>query len=86
VARIQVDPTKIEVILALPKPCTQTKVRSFIGYAGYFRIFIENFSKIAAPLYVLSGNVEFNWSHKCDIAFADLKKMISTVLVLQGPN
>ena len=33
---IKVDPTKIEVILKFPTPCTQTEVRSFLGCAGYF--------------------------------------------------
>lgn len=34
---ILVDPAKIEVILLLATPCTQTEVRSFLGYAGYYR-------------------------------------------------
>ena len=38
-ARIQVDPAKIEAILLLATPCTQTKVRSFLGYAGYYQRF-----------------------------------------------
>ena len=41
VARIQVDPTKIEVILLLATPCTQTKVCSFLEYARYYHIFIK---------------------------------------------
>lgn len=83
---IKVDPTKIEVILALPTLNTWTEVHSFIGYAGYYYIFIEFFSKISTPLYVLIGNVEFNCSEKCDVAFADLKKLISIAPVLLGPN
>lgn len=43
-------------------------------------------SNISSPLYVLTGNVEFKWFDKCDVAFIDLKKLISTALVLQGPN
>ncbi len=85
-ARIQVDSVKIEVILALPTPSTQTEVHSFIGYVGYYCRFIENFSKIVAPLYVLAGNVEFNWSDKCDVTFVDLKKSISTAPLLKGLN
>lgn len=37
-------------------------------------------------MYVLTGNVEFNWSDKCEVAFADMKKLISTAPVLQGPK
>ena len=40
-ARIQVDPTKIQVILLLPTPCTQTEVCSFLGFSGYYRRFIK---------------------------------------------
>jgi hypothetical protein len=83
---IKVDPTKIEVILNLPTPRTQTKVRIFLGYAGYYRRFIEFFSRIVEPLHDLIGNVEFQWSDKCDVAFAELKRLVSTTSVLRGPN
>jgi hypothetical protein len=83
---IKVDPTKIEVILDLPTPHTQNKLRSFLGCAGYYRRFIEMFSRIAGPLHALTGNVEFQWSDKCDVAFADLKRLISTTPVLRRPN
>ena len=53
---IQVDPTRIEVILKLTTPHTQTKVRIFISYVGYYRRFIEHFSKLSTPLYNLMGN------------------------------
>jgi len=44
VVGIQVDPTKIQVILLLPTPCIQTKVHSFVGYVGYYHKFIKIFS------------------------------------------
>lgn len=78
----QVDPAKIQVILLLPTPCTQTKVCSFLGYASYYCRFIKNFPQIATPLYALTGNVDFSWSDKCDIAFAGLKKLVLTTPVL----
>ena len=83
---IKVDPAKIEVILNLPTPHTQTEVRSFLGASGYYRRFMENFARTTAPLHALTGNVVFQWSEKCDVAFARLKKLISTKLVLRGPN
>lgn len=86
VVDIQVDRENIEVIIMLPTPCTPTEVRSFPGYTRYYRRFILHFSNIAAPLYVLIGNVEFEWTEKCDIVFADLKKIVSTAPVLRGPN
>jgi hypothetical protein len=83
---IRVDPTKIEVILNLPTPRTQTEVRSFLGASGYYRRFTENFARTVAPLYDLNGNVEFQWTDKCNVAFVGLKSMISTAWVLRGLN
>jgi hypothetical protein len=50
---IKVDPTKIEVIIRLPPPKTQKEVRIFLGHAGYYQRFIENFTKIVAPMFGL---------------------------------
>ncbi|GJT90838.1 putative reverse transcriptase domain-containing protein [Tanacetum coccineum] len=51
---IHVDPSKIEAVKNWKSPRTPTKVRSFLGLAGYYRMFIENFSKIAKPLTILT--------------------------------
>ena len=50
---IEVDPAKIDIIVKLSEPTNQRDVRSFLGYAGYYRRFIENFSKITLPLFKL---------------------------------
>ena len=47
---IAVDTIKTDVVLDWNKPTTATEVRSFLGLAGYYRIFVEGFSKIASPL------------------------------------
>ena len=72
--------------MLIPTPSTQTEVRSFLGFFGYYRRFIEHFSQIAASLYALTGNVDFIWTDKCDRAYEDLKKLVSTSLMLRGPN
>lgn len=50
---IETDPQKIEVVQKWKKPTNVTQLRRFIGFAGYYRRFVENFSKIAHPLYSL---------------------------------
>ena len=72
--RIREDPAKIEVIMQIPVPKMQKEVHSFLGHPIYYRCFIENFSKIASPLFnLLSKQVEFVWTDKCQSAFTDLK-------------
>ena len=57
------DPAKIEVIVSLPSPKTQNEVKIFLGHAGYYRCFIENFTKIVAPLFkMLMKDIEFQWT------------------------
>eukprot|EP00253_Pinus_taeda_P019666 PITA_19666 len=86
-AGIQVDPAKIQVILTLPIPITQTEVRSFLGHARYYRRFIKNFSKITSPLFVLlTKNVEFKWTDDCEKAFDELKHQLYTAPILRGPD
>jgi len=60
-ASMQVDPAKIQIILLIPNPTTQTEVCSFLEFYGYYRRFIEHFSHIVVPLYALIGNVDFLW-------------------------
>ena len=60
---IQVDPKKIQIIQDLPTPVNQNDVRSLLGHVGYYRRFIQNFSKIASPLFSLLGkDVVFTWT------------------------
>ncbi|GKA88718.1 reverse transcriptase domain-containing protein [Tanacetum coccineum] len=47
---IEVDRAKIDVIAKLPHPTTVKGIRSFLGHAGFYRRFIQNFSKIARPM------------------------------------
>jgi hypothetical protein len=63
---LAMDPKKVVDILNWKAPIDARGIKSFIGMAGYYRRFIEGFSKIAKPMTALLGNkVEFKWTHKC---------------------
>ena len=58
-----------------------------MGLAGYYRRFIENFSKIAKPLTsLLEKNAAFIWTDECQMAFDELKKRLTTAPVLTLPD
>ncbi|KAD2805356.1 hypothetical protein E3N88_38733 [Mikania micrantha] len=78
---IQVDPSKIEAIKEWETPRTPTEIRQFLGLAGYYRRFIENFSKIALPLTTLTQKkVTFEWGERQQEAFDTLKKKLCSAL------
>ncbi|GJW02957.1 putative reverse transcriptase domain-containing protein [Tanacetum coccineum] len=83
---IHVDPSKVELVknwMTLESP---TEIRSFLGLAGYYRRFIENFSKIAKPLTLLTQkNKAYVWGDKQDEAFQILKEKLCNAPVLALP-
>ncbi|GKC39450.1 hypothetical protein Tco_1051834, partial [Tanacetum coccineum] len=67
---IHVDPSKVESVKNWKTPESSTEIRSFLGLAGYYRRFIENFSKIAKPLTLLTQkNKTYVWGDEQDEAF-----------------
>ncbi|GKG10290.1 putative reverse transcriptase domain-containing protein, partial [Tanacetum coccineum] len=68
-------------------PKSSTEIRSFLGLAGYYRRFIENFSKIAKPLTLLTQkNKTYVWGDKQDEAFRILKEKLCNAPVLALPD
>ena len=66
---------------------TVIEIRSFLGLAGYYRIFVQDFSRIAAPMTRLTQkNAKFVWSDACENSFQLLKEKLTTALVLTLPN
>ena len=83
---ILVDPGKIEAVKNWPRTASVFEVRSFLGLAGYYRRFMEGFSKIAVPLTALTKkNMRFNWSDTCEASFQELKQRLITARVLSLP-
>ena len=77
---VSVDPAKIEAVTNWPRPSTVSEIRSFLGLAGYYRRFVEDFSRIASPLTQLTRKgIPFVWSPACESSFQELKqKLLST--------
>jgi hypothetical protein len=64
-----------------------SKIRSFLGLAGYYRRFIEGFSKIVKPLTsLLEKGKEFKWDEACQKCFDELKERLTTAPVLIMPD
>lgn len=71
---IKVYFAKIEVIDNLVTPATQREVRDFMGHAGYYKRFIETFTKITSHLFkLLAKEVDFCWSDDCQKTYENLK-------------
>ncbi|GJT29687.1 putative reverse transcriptase domain-containing protein [Tanacetum coccineum] len=84
---IHVDPSKVESVKNWKTPESSTEIRSFLGLAGYYRRFIENFSKIAKPLTLLTQkNKTYVWGNEQDEAFRILKEKLCNAPVLALPD
>ncbi|KAL0546479.1 hypothetical protein IC582_016389 [Cucumis melo] len=86
-AGVSVDPAKIEAVTGWTRPSTVSEVRSFLGLAGYYRRFVENFSRIATPFTQLTRKgASFVWSKACEDSFQNLKQKLVTASVLTVPD
>ncbi|GJW61588.1 putative reverse transcriptase domain-containing protein [Tanacetum coccineum] len=84
---IHVDPAKIESIKDWTSPKSPTEIRHFLGHAGYYRRFIEGFSKIAKPMTKLTQKkVKFVWGNKQEAAFQLLKQKLCSAPILALPE
>lgn len=80
--RICMDPKKTEAISDWPVLTSKKEVQQFLGFCNFYRRFIKDFSKIARPLTVLTGNTEFVWGKEQQSAFDTLKNALCTSPVL----
>ncbi|GJR66933.1 reverse transcriptase domain-containing protein [Tanacetum coccineum] len=84
---IEVDKAKVDMIAKLPDPTTVKGIRSFLGHAGFYQRFIQDFSKIARPMTrLLEKDTPFFFSNKCIQAFQTLKKKLTEAPILIAPD
>ncbi|GJS28581.1 reverse transcriptase domain-containing protein [Tanacetum coccineum] len=84
---IEVDKAKVDVIAKLPHPTSVKGIRSFLGHAGFYRRFIQDFSKIARPMtHLLEKDTPFIFSKECIESFNILKKKLTEAPILVAPD
>ena len=80
---VSVDPKKVDVVMSWERPKSVFEIRSFLGFAGYYRRFIEDFSKLAAPMTRLTWKkVKFEWNDLYEKEFHELKRRLTSASIL----
>ena len=81
------DSSLLAAIREIPPPKTVTKVRSFLGLAGYYRRYVKGSAAITAPLHALTRkDAVFHWSEDCQAAFDQLKTLLTTSPITAFPD
>jgi hypothetical protein len=84
---ISVDASNVPYVLSWKAPMSLSDIQSFLGLAGYYQRFIERFSKISKPMTkLLEKDKQFEWTPTCEASFQELKKRLTTALVLVMPE
>jgi hypothetical protein len=84
---ISVDPSKVQDVLSWNAPMSVGDIQSFLGLAGYYRRFIEGFSKISKPITeLLEKDKKFEWTSAYEAGFQKLKKRLTTAPILVMPD
>ena len=80
---VSVDLEKVEAVMSWEIPKSVFKIRSFLGLVGYYRRFVEDFSRLVAPMTRLTQNeVKFEWNDLCEEAFQELKRRLTSTPIL----
>ena len=84
---IKVDKAKVDLISNLPPPHIMKEICSFLCHVGFYKRFIQDFSKIARPLCkLLAKETPFVFDEDCKQAFGALKKILTSTPIIQQPN
>ena len=84
---VLVDPEKIEAVMSWERPKSVFEICSFLGLAGYYRRFIEDFFRLVVPMTRLTWKgVKFEWNDLCEKAFQELKRRLTSTPILIVPE
>jgi hypothetical protein len=84
---ITVDPKNVASVVEWQRPTSVTEIRSFLGLAGYYRRFVQDFSSIAKPMTKLTEKgVPFMWTDDCEASFRTLKDKLVNAPILVLPE
>ena len=84
---VSMDPKKVEAVMSWERQKLVFEIRSFLGSARYYRRFIKDFSRLAAPMTRLTlKEVKFEWNDSCEKAFQELKRRLTLAPILIVPE
>ena len=87
VSRVSVDLEKVEAVMSWERPKSVFEICIFLGLAGYYRRFIEDFSQLSAPITRLTRKeVKFEWNDLCERAFQELNRRLTSAPILIVPE
>ena len=84
---VSMDPKKVKAIMGWERPKSVFKICSFLRWVGYYKRFIEDFSRLAAPMTkLIRKEVKFEWNNVCERAFQELKRRLTLAPILIVPG
>ena len=84
---MSIYPKKVEAVMSWERSESVFEIRSFLGFEKYYRRFIEDFSRLAAPMTRLTWKeVKFEWNDLCERAFQELKRKLTTAPIPMVPE
>ena len=84
---VSVDTEKVEAMMSWERPKSVFEILSFLGLSGYYMRFIEDFSRLAAPMTRLTRKeVKFDWDDQCEKTFQELKRRLTSAPILIVPE
>ena len=87
VSGVSVDLEKVAAVMSWERPKSVFEICSFLGLVGYYRRFIKDFSRLEAPMTRLTRKeVKFDWDGRCEEAFQELKRRLTTAPILIVPD